>query len=366
MSKIVIVIHDLRGGGAEKMMVRLANAMSAKGHTVSLLLIAQGGENLEVIDPEVNVLELSCDRTLSAFIPLRKQLKALNPDAILSALTHINVLTFLVCISLGLTRKLSMSERNTFSHDKLVNKGFVMRFAYTLAPWCYRLAAKPVIAVSQGVAEDLIASSIVRNQDVVVAPNPVVSPDFLKQRRSEACHPWLVNKQEKVIVAVGRLCEQKGFDLLLKSFASLVNKSQYRLIIFGEGDLRPQLELIVQELQLADLVSMPGYAVNPVAEMQAADMFVLSSRFEGSPNVLVEAMAVNLPVVAFDCPHGPKEILASLGKEALVPYLDTSALSNRMEMTLEKGASLDLYAKMISRFGAAESAQVYLGFMLAK
>ncbi|MDT0584069.1 glycosyltransferase [Brumicola blandensis] len=370
MSKIVIVIHDLRGGGAEKMMVRLANAMSMRGHTVTLLLVAKGGANLAIVSPEVKVIQLACDRTLSAFMPLRIQLKALKADAILSALTHINVLTFLVCMSLGMRHKLSMSERNTFSHDKLVNKGAVMKLAYALAPWCYRFASKPVIAVSKGVANDLVATSIARSKDVVVAPNPVVATDFLLQLNSTATHPWLLNKQGRVIIAIGRLCEQKGFDLLLKAFSILVdkeaNKEQYRLIIFGEGELRPQLEQRVLDLNLGPYVSLPGYAENPVAEMQAADLFVLPSRFEGSPNVLVEAMAAKLPVVAFDCPHGPKEILAAVEKEALVPYLDIKALSSRMETALQQKTNIDIYPAIISRFEAAESAKIYLDFMLAK
>ncbi|WP_416307639.1 glycosyltransferase [Neptunicella sp. SCSIO 80796] len=366
MANITIIIHDLRGGGAEKMMVRLANQLARGGDQVEIVLLGQGGSNKAFVNPDVTLVELGCARTLQAFLPLRRHLSHSRPDAILAALTHVNVIVALTCWTLGMTKKLTVSERNTFSQDRTLNTTLVMRFAYFLAPWIYRCLPNPVIAVSRGVADDLIACSAVRDKDVTTAPNPVITEETIQASNQSPRHPWLQQKSGKVVVAVGRLCHQKGFDLLLRAFAALPDQADTRLIIFGEGELRSQLEQQIIELGLSARVDLPGYTDNPLAEIKQADLFVLSSRFEGSPNGLVEAMSVGTPVVAFDCPHGPREILlndpklfikAETGSEqqptgqinweqptegSLVAYLDVAALSHAMSNKLNHRYSQQL------------------------
>ncbi|NCP64778.1 MAG: glycosyltransferase [Paraglaciecola sp.] len=369
MAKITIILHDLRGGGAEKMMVRLANQLAADGDEVEMILIAQGGSNKPFLSDSVKLSELNCHRTLDAFGPLRRALKLSQPDGILAVLTHINVLVTLVCASLGWLSKLSVSERNAFSLDKKVNRSVVMRTTYFLAPFIYRLLPNPVIAVSQGVAQDLVDTTVVRTKDVVSAPNPVITQETLAAADSPPCHPWLQDKTLPTLVSVGRLTYQKGFDLLIAAFHQVETSLPCRLIIFGEGEDRRSLEGLIKQANLQDKVSLPGYTHNPIAEMRAADLYVLSSRFEGSPNALVEAMSVNTPVVAFDIPHGPKEILHDGEVASLVKNISEFALADAIRQALnitakQKIAQLNRQHKAIECFFAEHAAKHYRSLIL--
>ncbi|GAB3014988.1 glycosyltransferase [Bowmanella dokdonensis] len=334
MANIMIILHDLRGGGAEKMMVRLANQLALGEDQVELVLLSSGGDNLGFVSERVQVSELGIPRTLKAFMPLRRHLKHRAPDAILSVLTHVNVVAALACASLGWLSRLSVSERNTFSLDRQVNRSLLMKATYGLAPLLYRLLPRPVIAVSRGVAQDLIAHTLVRADNVTCAPNPVIAEETREAASASATHPWLREKPGKVLVAVGRLSHQKGFDLLIEAFARVCQSLDCYLIIFGEGELRAKLTKQAAILEVAERLDMPGYTANPIAEVQQADLFVLSSRFEGSPNGLVEAMSVGTPVVAFDCPHGPREILRDGTVAPLVRDGDVKALAEAIVLRL--------------------------------
>jgi glycosyltransferase involved in cell wall biosynthesis len=366
MSKITIILHDLRGGGAEKMMVRLANQLCDDGDKVDMILITGGGSNKSYVSEKVNLIELNCRRTLDAFVPLRKALKQSNPDGILAVLTHINVISAFVCLSLGWLKKLSVSERNAFSLDKNVNSNKVMKAAYAIAPFVYRLLPNPVIAVSQGVADDLINTTVVRAKDVVTAPNPVITKETQLAAQQSPTHPWLLEKSSKVIVAVGRLAYQKGFDMLIDAFYQVQKQIDCKLVIFGEGELRTNLEKQIESLELQGSVSLPGYSENVIAEVKAADLFVLSSRFEGSPNAIVEAMSVGTQVVAFDCPHGAREILQDGKVAPLVEYLDVDGLAKAIVASLDQLGSetSTRLTEGVKQFSSANAASKYKTLLL--
>lgn len=325
--KIAIVVHNLKGGGAEKMMVRLANALAEAGDEVSLVLLTGGGVNKALVAPAVSVVELCSPRTVMSLWRLRCHLRDARPDRILAALTHVNVIATLACASLGMLKRLYVSERNAFSRDKQVNPELLVRIAYTVAPLLYRLQPNPVICVSQGVAEDLVATTLVTERDVVWAPNPVLDNNFEQLSYGSPSHPWLQDKDVPTLVAAGRLANQKGFDLLIAAVARINASQPCRVVIFGEGELRAELLAQAEQLAISDKVSLPGYCTDVLAEMAHSDLFVLSSRFEGSPNVLVEAMATGVPVVATDCPYGPDEILEGGRVAPLVPAEDVAALA---------------------------------------
>ena len=368
MAKISIVLHDLRGGGAEKMMVRLANQLAENGDNVEMILLTAGGVNKPFLSKSVALVELNAARTLSAFSPLRKHLKQSNPDGILSALTHVNVIASLVCVSLGWLKRLSVSERNTFSLDRKVNNGAVMKATYVIAPFIYRFLTNPVIAVSRGVADDLVECSVVRQKDVCTASNPVITNETLEAAKQDAKHSWLNTKEAKTIVAVGRLSDQKGFDMLIDAFSLVLNEINARLVIFGEGELREDLQNKIEQLNITQSVDLAGYTDNPIAEIKQADLFVLSSRFEGSPNVLVEAMSVGCKVVAFDCPSGPLEILDDGKVAPLVEYKNVPALAKSILTELASDNSQDNRNRIIhavQRFSAQNSAKEYRQLIFA-
>ena len=365
--KISIVVHDLKGGGAEKMMVRLANGLAEGGDEVSLVLLTQGGVNKDFVSSRVRLVELCAPRTVMSFARLRRYLVAEKPDRILAALTHVNVIATVVCASCGMLGRLFVSERNAFSRDKKVNPDPLVRAAYAVAPWLYRLQPNPVIAVSEGVARDLVDTTVVRAQDVTWAPNPVLDNDFESVRFAAPSHPWLVSREYPVILAAGRLAPQKGFDILVRAFAHLVARRQCRLVIYGEGVERPRLEAQIQELGIAAHVSLPGYTTSVLTEMAHSDLFVLSSRFEGSPNVLVEAMGTGVPVVATDCPYGPHEILDGGSVAPLAPVEDAEALARALDEGLTvTGEGRALRLQRARLYTIANAAQAYRNILMGQ
>lgn len=365
MKKLLIILHDLNAGGAEKMMARLAGALAEAGNDVTLLMLTGGGINAERLDPRVKQVELRSARSSTAVPALARFLRNNRFDAQLAALTHVNVVAIAAAALSGTLARLHVSERNAFSYDKHVNPAMRVRAAYLLAPLLYRLIPNPVICVSHGVAQDLINTTITRRQDVTTADNPVLDNDFREKAPGCPSHTWLQEKTMPVIIAVGRLARQKGFDTLIAAFARLPNLST-RLIIFGEGTLKAQLLEQARALGVAERFDLPGYISDPRAEVAAADCFVLSSRFEGSPNVLVEALSTGTPVVSTCCPYGPQEILEDGAIAPLVAVDDPAALAQAITLELTSPRDLNRQARIdaAARFMSARAANTYLAALL--
>jgi glycosyltransferase involved in cell wall biosynthesis len=196
-------------------------------------------------------------------------------------------------------------------------------------PW-----ADVVAGNSQGVAEDLRRVTGLPRERVRILHNPVVTPELQEKARLPVNHPWFGAGQPPVVLAVGRLTKQKDFPTLIRAFARVRQSRPARLIILGEGPDYAQLEALVCELGLKKDVALPGFVENPYAFMSRASLYVLSSRWEGLPTVLIEALYCGPPVVATDCPSGPKEILADGRHGALVPVGDVEALAEAIEAGL--------------------------------
>ena len=361
--RIVFILHNLHGGGAEKMLARLASSLCEE-HQVTLLTLTEGGVNEALLAPGVRRVCLASPRTASALPALARFLRTERFDAMLAALTHVNVLAIAAAALSGTLGRLHVSERNAFSRDRDVNPARSVRMAYALAPWLYRLMPNPVICVSQGVAQDLLDHLALRPRDLVTADNPVLDDEYLSRPLAAPRHPWLQETQGRVLVAVGRLVPQKGFDILIQALALL--PADVRLVILGEGPQRMALRRQARSLGNAERVDMPGYCDNPQAEIAAADCFVLASRFEGSPNALVEALATGVPVVATDCPYGPDEILDRGRIAPLVPVEDAGALAAAISQVLASDPGMGRSARQqaAARFTRSAAARSYLRRLL--
>ena len=362
--KITVVVHNLNGGGAEKMMVRLANGLANLGQNVSIVLLTEGGVNIKNVSERVTLHELKAHRTVTAIPKLRQHLLDSKPDKILSALTHVNVIAILACLSIGRLKSLYVSERNAFSKDKLVNNDFLVKIAYFLAPFFYRFIPNPVFAVSDGVAQDLIKTTVVNRASVINLPNPTLDDDFRTKEFSKPTHPWLADKTTPIIVGLGRLAAQKGFDDLINAVAIVKQSMDVRLIIYGEGELRAALQKQVDELGLTQSVSLFGYTEAPLDEIHAADVFVLSSLFEGSPNALVEAMGAQCKVVSTRCPCGPDEVLEDGVVGSLVPVKSPEKLAEAIYSTLvDNNYDIEKQLNLAEKYTVSNSAKSYLKAM---
>jgi glycosyltransferase involved in cell wall biosynthesis len=196
-------------------------------------------------------------------------------------------------------------------------------------PW-----ANSIVAVSKGVADDLAQTAGLPRERIQVIYNPVVTPELREKAQTPLDHPWFKPGQPPVLLAVGRMSPQKDFPTLIRAFARVRQTRPAKLLILGEGKERPGLETLVRQLGLGQDVSLPGFVTNPYPYMARTSLFVLSSRWEGLPGVLIEALYCGAPIIATDCPSGPTEILADGRYGQLVPVGDVTALARAIETTL--------------------------------
>jgi glycosyltransferase involved in cell wall biosynthesis len=202
-------------------------------------------------------------------------------------------------------------------------------------------AADAVIAVSTGIADDLKHVIGLNGTKVSIIHNPVITDAIAPLREAPADHPWFTDGGPPIVIGVGRLTTQKGFDDLIRAFALVRARRAARLVILGTGRDHDQLTALVHELGLAEVVDLPGWVANPHAYMARANVFVLSSRYEGFGNVLVEALASGCPIVATDCVGGPADILEGGRFGHLVPVGDLEAMAEAILEALDAPADVD-------------------------
>ena len=224
--------------------------------------------------------------------------------------------------------------------------------------------ADAAVGVSRGVAAELSDTVGVPLDRVHAIYNPVVSEALVRNADQPAGHPWLDNPGPSVVLATGRLSKQKDFPTLLAAFARLRERCKARLVVLGKGRLGPALESKAKELGISEHVDFPGFVQNPYPFMAKASLFVLSSRHEGLPTVLIEAMACGCPVVSTDCPFGPDEILEGGRWGELVPMGDAKALSEAMLRTLKNPRPRDVLQERASFFGIERAVARYEELLL--
>jgi len=327
---------SLAGGGAERAMLHLADGLVERGHKVDLVLVRAQGPYAEIVPEGVNVVDLNCRRIATSFRPLVQYLKSEQPAVMLSALKSTNcVATWARWLS-AVDMRLFVCEHNNLSESTSNSIKWQDRVLPLLMRMSYA-RTDGVVAVSQGVADDLVNVLGLSRPNIQVIYNPVVTASLEQWASAPLDNGWFAQGSPPVIVAAGRLTAQKDFPSLIRGFAKLSKSRKARLMIIGEGEDRPDLESLVHELGLSDDVAMPGFVENPYKYMANASVFVLSSRWEGLPLVLIEAMACGSPVVATDCPSGPREILEDGKWGKLVPMQDPAELASAIEQVLDEG-----------------------------
>jgi glycosyltransferase involved in cell wall biosynthesis len=336
--RVAVFLPSLNGGGAERVLLTLADGFSQRGIAVDLVLAKAAGAYRDEVPPSVRVVDLKASRVITSLPRLVRYLRTERPAVLLSGMAHANVVGLWARRLAGGNTRVVVREANNLSVAADGSKGR-NRLLPMLVRRFYRWA-DAIVAVSDGVAEDLLEITELPRNKVRVLPNPVVTPE-LKNRAAEPLNdPWFSNGAPPVILGVGRLDRQKDFPTLIRAFASVRRRRDVRLLILGEGPERARLESLLQELQVASDARLPGFVSNPFNYMARAAVFVLSSAWEGMPGALIQGMACGAPVVSTDCESGPREVLAGGKFGRLVPVGDEAALADAIIATLDAPRSV--------------------------
>lgn len=332
--RFAVFAPNMAGGGAERAALQLAAGLTERGFTTDLVLAAAEGPRMAEVPDGVEVVDLGAQRVLTSLPALVRYLRRAKPDAMVSVLDHANIVALWARRLAGYPKQLAVVEQNNLSqaakHGKSRRDRMMPRIANRFYPW-----ADYVVGVSEGVIDDLrLHVKTVPDDRFRVIYNPIVTPELLEMAGKPPTHPW-VDRGEPVFVAAGRLRPQKNFPMLLQAFKRVRSERPARLIILGEGPDRGQLETLIESLALEDDVDLHGYDSNPYAYYSRSTAFVLSSLWEGLPTVLIEALSCGAPVIATDCPNGPKEILDNGRHGRLVPVGDADTFASAMGDALD-------------------------------
>lgn len=357
---VVFFLPSLAGGGAERVTLDLCRAL-ARGGTSVTLVVATGDSRQSPLWQEMDfeVVDLGAARTLAAVVPLARLVRRLRPDAVTGVMAHAGLVV-------GLAVRLARTDttpvvmlHNTMSVSIQGSENRRDRLVPWLAPMLWRGAV--VTSVSEGAARDFERLTRGRVRPVRVLPNPIDYEAIDRRSLEHADSSPEAPRGRRNIVAAGRLVDQKDFATLLEAVRGL--RGEWQLTILGEGPLRPALEAQIREAELCDRVTLAGFVANPYPVFRAADLFVLSSRWEGLPTVLLEVMAFDTAVVATDCPSGPREIFSMFGVEQeLVPVGDPAALREAIASGAS-GPPVARRAEIRQEYGPAAVADKFLALL---
>jgi glycosyltransferase involved in cell wall biosynthesis len=360
--QIALFVPSFGEGGVARDVVNLANGFVANSLEVSMLLQQPNELFLDQLRSDVRIVVLpgrtdrALARDLLAFLQVCRPAIVLSTEerddgiavAVRRRLRDPRVRFFLRVVT-------TLSVRSAHQH----------RFPWT-RHW-FRLRQRRVYAHcdgvfcnSQGVADDLGAFLGLPRERITVVPNPTVTPELLRRAAEPVDHPWFRSGEPPVILGVGRLGRAKDFATLLRSFARLRQERVCRLMILGQGRQRDRLQHLAHRLGVTADFELPGFVANPYAYMARAGLFVLSSLWEGCPNVLIEALATGTPVVATDCPSGPREILAGGRYGPLVPVRDADALAAAMARTLDHPLPPEALREAVQSYTLENSVRAFL------
>jgi exopolysaccharide biosynthesis WecB/TagA/CpsF family protein len=349
-------MHDLSGGGVERMRLALIAELGARGCEVMLVVSARAGALAASLPADLSVVELGARHTLGSIVPLARFLRSTRPDVLVSSLDHNNVTAILARLLARTSTRVVICQHNALSAEQ------AMGWRYRLVPWLYwflRRGAHGFVAVSKGVADDLAITAGIPRRLIDVIYNPVIGRDFSDRLHQPPPHDWLHDRKCPVFVFAGRLTEQKDPATLLSAMAKLMPHRAARLIVLGEGTLLSALEAMAVDLGIASQVAFVGFQRDPLPWIRHADALVSTSRYEGLGNVIIEALACGTPVIATDCPHGPSEILLAGQFGRLVPVGSADDLALAMQAEIDTPMDEKALVRRAAVFTAAACADAH-------
>lgn len=327
-------MQDFSGGGAERMMVNVAEGLAGRGHDIEIVTVRPEGPYRTFVPPGISIVTLGPRRVSRAIPALARYLRRRRPDAALSTLVHMNVAAVLAKRLSHTTTRLVLREVNPIHQDAEAEVRPLIRLSYRLLPIVYPWADH-LIAISADVATDLRRITSATSDRITVLRNPVLAPRDTAAiaRVDPPPHLWF-NDGVPVVVSIGRLAPQKDHATLLDGIAILRQRREIRVAILGEGRLELPLKRQAAKLGIEDSVLFAGFQQNPYSWLKHAAVLAHTARWEGFGNVIVEALACGTAVVAADCPGGPREILDSGRFGRLFPVGNAAALAEALDDTL--------------------------------
>lgn len=394
VAKIALFFPSLAGGGMEKTMLTTAAALARRNHRVEVVVCRAQGPLRNQIPATVRVVELErapmwkgrwyalradpqgigamlmpvlLPRKPPGRLPylpaLVDYLRRERPDALFAASSGPNLQAIWARRLAKVRTRIVVSQHTTMSRAQMGSPRWKHRFLPPLARRGY-LMADAIVAVSEGVAQDLVAHAGVSRERISKIYNPVVTAELLVRAKEPLDHPWLKPGAPPVILGAGRLVTPKDFSTLLRAFARVRAQRKARLVILGEGKQHKELESLARQLGVCADVALPGFVANPCAYMARAAVFVLSSAWEGFGNVIVEALACGCPVVSTDCPSGPSEILGDGAYGPLVPVGNDVAMAEAILAILESSTDSGRLRSRAAEFSDERAVDDYLDVLL--
>lgn len=325
-------------GGVERTTLILAREFADYGASVELLTLRPWGPFLGQLPDGVKLTDLGTRRAITCLPRLARHLRKRGPDLLISAQSYANVVAIWAHALAGRPGRLIVTERLAMS----AATSYASSIREQLMPMLMRRfypRADAIIANSEAGAHDLADLLRLPRHGVGFIHNPTLHDDIFLRAKEPLDDPWFQSGEPPVILGVGRLTHQKDFHTLIEAFAIVRRQRECRLVILGEGNDRDSLKSLAEELGVGADVGLAGFADNPYKYMAHSDVFVLSSRYEGLPNVLIEAMGLGTPVISTDCPGGAREILLDGELGPLVPVGDSQALAREITEILAEPES---------------------------
>jgi glycosyltransferase involved in cell wall biosynthesis len=341
-------------------MVTLANGLVARGYRIDLVLARAHGPFLEEVDRAVRLVALGTRSPLGGAYRLARYAQTSRTPVILFANILSNVAGILIRSLTGRPPRIVLREGSTLSMElpyERTHARRAVRFAARLAPRLYA-RADAIVTVSNGAADDLIEHFRIPREKIHCIYNPIITPELLASHDEPPPHAWYREK-EPVVLAVGRLSTAKDYPTLLRAVARVRRNVPCRLIILGDGPDRDALGRLASELEISGVVDMPGFVQDPYPYMRQAGVFVLSSKWEGLPGTLIQALACGCPIVSTDCHSGPSEILRDGRYGELVEVGNGEQMATAIERALAGHRAEPVDSAWLMRFSAGPALDKY-------
>jgi glycosyltransferase involved in cell wall biosynthesis len=356
---LAFFITKLGAGGVGKMRIHLTHELTKRGVRVDLLLPKAEGPYAGALGPNVRVVELGTTHAIFSIPRLVGYLRRERPAALVTDTVRCNAAALRARRVARVQTRVCTSVHIPLSHKLRGLSQAKRRSQFASIRRFYPLNDR-IFAVSRGVADDLIRNFCLPAEKVRVVYNPVITPEVFSLAQEPVHHAWFASTDVPIVISAGRLAEPKDFPTLIRAFAELRKTRRCRLLILGQGKGQARLQSMATDIGIAEDVELAGFAINPYKYIARANLLVLSSEWEGFGNVLVEAMALGVPVVSTDCPHGPREILRNGHYGPLVPVGNVDALAQAMEATLDHPLAAHVLRSGAGYYTAEACADGYL------